>query len=156
MKLKNIMENKIVYLILVFLITTSMFSQVEEDRYIKLSQFESKEFLKKPLKSGNSYLIHQKNGNVQGLEIRKYKSGRKHGEWLTFLKSVSSIDLVSVCNYKNGLKNGYFFDTDNHTYSEEGYYKNGKKHGVWTKKTYSDTDVIIETTSYKNGKIIKK
>lgn len=146
------MENKIGCLILVLLIVTSVFSQNEEDRYVKLSQFESKEFSKKTLESGNSYLIHQNNGDVQSLEIRKYKNEKKHGEWLTFLKTVGSIDLVNVCNYDKGLKNGYFFDTDNHTYYEEGYYKNGEKYGLWTKKIFFDND-IIETTIYnKKGK----
>lgn len=59
--------------------------------------------------------------------------------------------MVSVTNYINGKLQGYFYKTDNHTYSEEGYYKNGEKHGVWSKKNYSDVD-IVETITYNKGK----
>ncbi len=151
MKLNNIMENKIVFIILAFLITTSVFSQRETDRYIRLSQHESKEFLEKPFISGNGYLIYQDKGKVRGLAIKKWKNGKKDGEWLTFLKTAGSIDLVNVSNYKNGLKNGYYYNTDNHVFSEEGYYKNDKKHGLWIKKTFSDIETI-EKTNYKKGK----
>ncbi|MBL3655136.1 toxin-antitoxin system YwqK family antitoxin [Fulvivirga sediminis] len=146
------MENKIVFLILFVLITTSSYSQTKEDRYIKLSQFESEEYLANPVKTGNAYLIHhQDKGKVRSLEIKKYKNGQKDGEWLAFLRTIGAFDLVNVTNYKNGLKHGYFFNTDNHVYSEEGYYKKGEKHGAWIKKNYEDVETI-ETTTYKKGK----
>ncbi len=146
------MANKLLtfILILVCQITFSQTISVSPEQYTFLSYIEYEYILEHKAEQsldGNYYVVDKKNN----ISIKRYKKGIKTGEWLSFYKFFDGLRLNYIAHYKNGKLHGYFFITDNHDYSEQGYYRQGKKHGLWTKKTYSDSD-IIETTRYKAGK----
>ena len=102
---------------------------------------------------GKYYIRHNPKGKLLGISKIEYISGKRHGEWLFFLSHMGGIDLSNVENYSFGKKNGYYFSTDNHTYSEQGYYKNDKKHGEWnTKKNNGIGYLVTIREHYKNGK----
>ena len=74
------------------------------------------------------------------------------GEWLSFYALLNGLKLISVANYSKGKLKGYFYNSGNHTYSEEGYYKNDKKHGIWAKNTELERS-IIEITTFKKREV---
>lgn len=135
------------------MVSYAVYSQkIFKESYTKLSQFESDAFLNRDFEKGNYYLIRGKDNEVKGIYIRSYKNGKRNGEWLEFSKIFGGINLKNVCTYKLGKKHGYFFNTDNHTITEEGYYKNGKKHGLWEITKVLGGYPITSKGHYKKGK----
>lgn len=65
---------------------------------------------------------------------------------------MGALELVNVTNYNNGIKNGYYFDTDNHTYNKEGYYKYDKKYGFWVITELPGGSPTTSKGNYKNDK----
>ena len=71
-------------------------------------------------------------------------------EVLTFEKCLSGLDLVKVENYKNELLDGFYLETDNHSFVRKGYYKKGKRNGYWQIKE----EEKVSKGHYKNDKKI--
>ncbi|MFB9057625.1 hypothetical protein ACFFU9_12825 [Mariniflexile ostreae] len=135
---------------LLFQISYSQEINIYDENYKFLSKIEYEKVLNisdGKLLDGNYYVVDSK----KNISIKRFIKGIKTGEWLSFHSLFNGLKLVSTVNYSNGKLQGYFYRTDNHTYNEEGYYKDGEKHGVWTKKTYSDMN-IVEIITYKKGK----
>ncbi len=55
--------------------------------------------------------------------------------------------LSFIANYKDNQLNGYYYRTDNHTFTEKGFYKKNKKHGEWEFNKNGETKIC----TYKNG-----
>jgi antitoxin component YwqK of YwqJK toxin-antitoxin module len=130
------MANKIILLLITIIITAEGYSQKNfPERFIPLLDFEFNEIVSDTIKSlpdGRYYTKKQdKNGMVIFIRTIEYKNNKKHGEALTFKKGLDVMFLANITNYCNGKKEGYYFNTDNHTFSREGYYKKDKKHGYW-------------------------
>ncbi|MBQ0740766.1 hypothetical protein J9332_41470, partial [Aquimarina celericrescens] len=77
--------------------------------------------------------------------------GQKVGEWLVFRDLFYGLKLAFVANYKRNKLNGYYFESDNHPYSKEGYYKNGKKQGVWKIKEAGNVMEVTFKNNLKSG-----
>jgi len=143
------------FLFLAFFLTVSytIYAQdVFKESYTKLSQFKSDTISNRDFERGNYYLIRGKGNDVKGIYIRSYKNGKKDGKWLEFSKIFGGVNLKNVCTYKLGKKHGYFFYTDNHTITEEGYFKKGKKHGLWKITKVLGGYSITSKGFYKKGK----
>lgn len=103
--------------------------------YTELAGYEYAEFTKSGITNkmdGNfSITTRNKKGDIITIEIKRFDKGKKTGEWITYHNLFTGLKLSFVANYKEGILNGYYFRTDNHTFSEKGFYKNNKKHGEW-------------------------
>ncbi|WP_234859057.1 hypothetical protein [Aquimarina aquimarini] len=119
--------------------------------YVKLLDFEYYEIVNdstKHLPDGKYYTIQYDNeGKILSLETISYKKGKKSGESLRFSQGLGSFFLSQNIGFKNGLMDGYYMNTDNHTFSKEGYYEKGKKNGIWKENESSEFKIV----SYKNG-----
>lgn len=102
----------------------------------------------KTFKNGRFYSI-SKDGNLNVITIGEKRKGEKQGEWLIFSELWGNPYLKKVENYKNGKLHGYYFETDYHTFSKEGYYKNGRMHGLWKINHFT---ISYNKGYYKNGK----
>lgn len=149
---KNIFFYSKLFLLLFFLLENTYAQNEFNEKFIKLSQFETDEYLDGNFETGKYYLIRNENNQIKEIQIKKYKNSNKQGEWLTFSKTFDGLCLTSVCNYKNDILHGYYFSTDNHTESQEGYYKNGIKNGLWKFIETTDGYTIESEGEYKNGK----
>jgi antitoxin component YwqK of YwqJK toxin-antitoxin module len=141
-------------LLLVFVLNNLIiFSQnFKVYKYTELSSHEYSEFTKNGITNkmdGNfSIITRSKQGDIIAVEIKRFKKGKKTGEWITYRSLFGILKLSFVSNYKNNELSGYYFRTDNHTFLEEGFYKANIKHGKWKyQKEDTETEVI-----YKNGK----
>ncbi|GGX15604.1 hypothetical protein [Aquimarina muelleri] len=149
-KIKNII------LPFLFLSFAVGYGQIEyPDSFIKLLDFEYDDIINNNVKNipdGRYYKTKYSNENVlMEIEVTGYKNQKKHGESLTFLKGLESMFIAKVVNYKNDVMNGYYFESDNHTYSKEGYYKNGKKQGVWKIKEAGNVMEVTFKNNLKSG-----
>lgn len=128
-----------IYLSLILYLATTVFSLFAQDTtkfnfpasFQKLShiEYEHLQNMKNSL-NGNYYVSTLINGKLIFIQIVRYDKGKKHGEQLVFHQAFNQLLLVSINNYKYGIKHGYFFShTD--TFIEEGNYKKGKKEGLW-------------------------
>lgn len=146
------MVNKLVVsLTLVLICNISNSQNKHPERFISLIDFEYNTILKdlpSNIPDGRYYTSSKyKDGKIKSIQTIGYKNQKKHGESLTFKKALGIMFVANVTNYFKGKREGYYFDTDNHTFSEEGYYKNGKKHGFW-KIRKND---FFENIHYQNG-----
>ncbi len=146
------MANKITIFILFSLF--SLFSKAQGDSnfgYQKISNEEYNRIVKEGKEytlEGKYYIKHKPKNRLLGISKIEYKKGKKNGEWLFFFSYVGdNIILSNVVNYKEGRKQGYFFETDGHTFSTEGYYKNNKKDGLWK----ISKDGFLEEINYRRG-----
>jgi len=126
-----------------------------EGGYIQLSYDEYTELIEvnKENELHGKYYVREFNDDKKLIGIHKieYIKGKKTGEWLHFLvfRKKGVIDLSTIENYENGLRNGYYYNSDNgFTFSEEGRYEKGKKEGLW----YVTKGGSKEKINYKNGK----
>lgn len=95
------------------------------------------------------------NGQIDGLvkiyfpngvqnEIRSYKEGVMHGQWITWNEQGSK---VAEANYENGAKDGKWY-----VWNEEGVllydmtYTNGQRAGTW--KMYNQTGQLISEKEF--------
>ncbi|GAA0723846.1 hypothetical protein GCM10009430_27720 [Aquimarina litoralis] len=145
------MVKKITFL-LILVVTLQGYSQNKfPERFTTLIDFEFNDIVSdttKGLPDGRYYTKKQlPDGTVAFIKTIVYKNNKKHGEALTFMKGLGIMFLANVTNYCKGKKDGYYFETDNHTYSKQGYYKKDKKHGYWE---ISENDTH-ENINYKNG-----
>ncbi|WP_103867594.1 hypothetical protein [Aquimarina sp. I32.4] len=69
------------------------------------------------------------------------------GNEITYHNLFAGLKLSFIANYKNDVLDGYYMNTDNHTFSKEGYYEKGKKNGIWKENESSEFKIV----SYKNG-----
>lgn len=124
------MKNKLFFILLLF--SLNIFSQEYKFKE-KLTPlyFEEPE----SYKNGRFYSI-SKDGNLNVIIVGKKRKGVKQGEWFTFSELWGNPYLKKVENYKNGKLHGYYFETDYHTFSKEGYYKNGRMHGFWEEVSF--------------------
>lgn len=137
------MKNKLFFILLLF--SLNIFSQEYKFKE-KLTPlyFEEPE----SYKNGRFYSI-SKDGNLNVIIVGKKRKGVKQGEWFTFSELWGNPYLKKVENYKNGKLHGYYFETDYHTFSKEGYYKNGRMHGFWKINHFT---ISSDKGYYKNGK----
>lgn len=142
---------KIVVLIVFFLSIKCLSQEFDTSGYIQLDYNEYQELIKNGASSnlnGNFSIIRRgKEGKVINLEIKHYKDGKKTGEWISYHNLFVGLRLSFVANYKDDKLHGYYFRTDNHTFSEKGFYKNDKKHGEWE----ISKDGELKEYTYKNG-----
>lgn len=133
------MKNKI-FNIFFFFFTLSIFSQDFKDEYLRVS---TEEHIRK-----NQYTVKSIHQDVNYIWIKRFIGNKT--EILTFEKCLSGLDLVKVENYKNELLDGFYLETDNHSFVKKGYYKRGKKNGYW----YIKKEEKVSKGHYKNDKKI--
>lgn len=136
------MKSKVSFILL--LCSLNIFSQDYKfkEKFVSLHFDESETY-----KNGRFYSV-SKNGDLKIITVGEKRKGLKQGEWISFSELWGTSYLKKVENYKNGRLHGYYFETDFHTFSKEGYYKNGKMHGFWMFHNSSSSDKGY----YKNGK----
>ena len=122
------------------LIDLNVFSQNIKEQYISVSEEEK---LKK-----NQYTVKSIHQDVNYIWIKRFMGNKT--EVLTFEKCLSGLDLVKVENYKNELLDGFYLETDNHSFVRKGYYKKGKRNGFW----YIKEEEKVSKGHYKNDKKI--
>ncbi len=67
----------------IFIINVCFGQEYDKNKYVKLSQLEFKEVVRKSKSlSGNYYITHFKKGELVGIDIKRYLNGEKTGEWL--------------------------------------------------------------------------
>lgn len=137
------MKNKLFFILLLF--SLNIFSQEYKFKE-KLTPLYFDE--PESYKNGRFYSI-SKDGNLNVIIVGKKRKGVKQGEWFTFSELWGNPYLKKVENYKNGKLHGYYFETDYHTFSKEGYYKNGRMHGFWKINHFT---ISSDKGYYKNGK----
>ncbi len=124
---------------------------IEDYEYTRLAGYEYAEFTKNGITekmNGNfSITTRTKESKTITIEIKRFKKGKKNGEWITYQNLFAGLKLSFVGNYKDDVLDGYYFESDNHTFSKKGFYKNDKKHGCW-EISRNDTH---ENINYKNG-----
>ncbi|MDH7444356.1 hypothetical protein [Aquimarina sp. 2201CG14-23] len=116
------------------------------DEYTELIEINQENEL-----DGKYYVRQFKDKKVIGIHKIEYRKGRKNGEWLHFsiFRKKGTLDLSTIENYEDDLRNGYYYNSDNgFTFSEEGYYEKGKKEGLWNVTKSGSNEKI----NYKNGK----
>ena len=133
------MKNKI-FNIFFFFFTLSIFSQDFKDEYLRVS---TEEHIRK-----NQYTVKSIHQDVNYIWIKRFMGNKT--EILTFEKCLDGLDLVKVENYKNELLDGFYLETDNHSFVKKGYYKRGKKNGYWHIKK----EEKVSKGHYKNDKKI--
>ncbi|WP_027395412.1 hypothetical protein [Aquimarina latercula] len=119
--------------------------------YMELAGYEYEEFTKNgntnKMDGNFSITTRSKKGDIITIEIKRFDKGEKTGEWITYRNLFGGLKLSFVANYKDNVLEGYYFESDNHTFSKKGFYKKGKKHGYWE---HSENDTH-ENINYKNG-----
>ncbi|SEL78597.1 hypothetical protein SAMN04487910_3246 [Aquimarina amphilecti] len=119
--------------------------------YTELAGYEYEEFTKNgntnKMDGNFSITTRSKKGDIITIEIKRFDKGEKTGEWITYRNLFGGLKLSFVANYKDNVLEGYYFESDNHTFSKKGFYKKGKKHGYWE---HSENDTH-ENINYKNG-----
>jgi hypothetical protein len=133
------MKSRIFY-ILFLLFTLNLFSQDFKDEYLRVSAEE-------PIRK-NQYTVKSIHQDVNYIWIKRFMGNKT--EVLTFEKCLSGLDLVKVENYKNELLDGFYLETDNHSFVRKGYYKKGKRNGYWQIKE----EEKVSKGHYKNDKKI--
>ena len=103
------------------LIALNVFSQNFKEQYLRVSAEE-------PIRK-NQYTVKSIYQDVNYIWIKRFMGNKT--EVLTFEKCLSGLDLVEVENYKNELLDGFYLETDNHSFVRKGYYKKGKRNGYW-------------------------
>ncbi|OEK07628.1 hypothetical protein A8C32_17685 [Flavivirga aquatica] len=150
--MENSILKQIVFLIIVFLYTVAYAQDLKKFGYVSLTDYEYEEIIKNGIPKtmdGNFIVTSQKEGKIIFLSIKHFKDGKKVGEWKTFWNLLGNgLKLNFVANYQSDVLNGYYFNTDNHTSSEKGFYKNGKKNGSWM---YFKANDCNEKITYRNG-----
>lgn len=145
-------SKKNIVLIVFLLSNLIVFSQdFKGYEFIELAGYEYAEFTKNGITNkmnGNfSITTRNKKGDIITIEIKRFNKGKKTGEWITYRNLFGGLKLSFVANYKDNILEGYYFESDNHTFSKKGFYKKGKKHGYW-KHSENET---YENINYKNG-----
>ncbi|AXT56223.1 hypothetical protein D1815_10825 [Aquimarina sp. AD1] len=119
--------------------------------YTELAGYEYEEFTKNgntnKMDGNFSITTRSKKGDIITIEIKRFDKGEKTGEWITYRNLFGGLKLSFVANYKDNVLEGYYFESDNHTFSKKGFYKKGKKHDYWE---HSENDTH-ENINYKNG-----
>ncbi|KAA1243904.1 hypothetical protein [Aquimarina sp. RZ0] len=123
--------------------------ELTSDEYEKISEINKENKL-----HGNYYIREFSDKKLINIRKISYKKGKKHGEWLHFLTFTKrGIDLSTIENYEDDLRNGYYYNSDNgFTFTEEGSYKKGKKEGLWLITKGGSKEKILYKDGQKHGK----
>ncbi|WP_299898987.1 hypothetical protein [uncultured Aquimarina sp.] len=149
------MKKILILLILSGIFHSGMNAQTPvEGGYIELTKKEYDDLLNPEEENelhGKYYVREFKDKKLIGIHKIEYQKGKKHGEWVHFLifRKKGTLDLSTIENYEDNVRNGYYYNSDNgFTFTEEGYYEKGLKEGLWNVSKGGSKEKI----NYKNGK----
>ena len=97
----------------------------------------------------NQYGFVLKKDSMEKFYVKTMKDKKRY-VLLTFRPNGKTLRLVKIENYKNELLDGFYLETDNHSFVRKGYYKKGKRNGYWHIKE----EEKVSKGHYKNDKKI--
>ncbi|WP_438709991.1 hypothetical protein ACSTS3_11420 [Aquimarina muelleri] len=153
--MENSILKKIAFVMISFSCLTLFSQDFSKYDYISLENYEFQNFIKDGVAkelSGNFYIVDRSNGGkIMSIEIKRYLKGQKVGEWLVFRDLFNGLKLAFVANYKRNKLNGYYFESDNHSYSKKGFYKDNMKEGLWKLSENGFLEEIKYSNDVKSG-----